>query len=163
MIAAAALPGSTWLDFFWPIVGVGAVVGALLATRLRVDGDLRRLLAVAYLVQALGIAMTLVAPSVAGYIVGSLLFGLPFTSITFFAMQEVRLVRPARAASTMGLLTALYGVGQIAGPPLVSVLLRRSPSRGAGFTSALEVATAALVVGALLCLWMSRAFPKPPR
>jgi MFS family permease len=159
VIARGALPGSRWLDLFWPIFGLGVVAGALLATRLRISGDLRRLLAAAYAVQALGIGIGLVWPTLAGFALGSLLLGLPFTAITFFAMQEVRRLRPAAAAATMGLLTALYGLGQIVGPPMVAVLLRRAASQRAGFDLALEVAAAALLAGALLYLALARAYP----
>ena len=31
VIARAALPGSVWLDLFWPILGIGVAVGAVLA------------------------------------------------------------------------------------------------------------------------------------
>jgi fucose permease len=74
-------------------------------------------------------------------------------------MQEARRLRPASASSTMGLLTAFYGLGQIVGPPLVMLLLR-SGNAGRGFTLSLEIAAAALVAGALLYLWLVRAFPK---
>lgn len=160
VIARAALPGSTWLDFFWPIFGLGVIGGALLATRVHIAGDLRRALAVCYAVQAAGIVLSIVWPTLGGFALGSLLLGLPFTAITFFAMQEVRRLRPAHAASTMGLLTALYGLGQIVGPPLTAALLHRSGSAAAGFTLALEIAAAALIVGVLLYLWMGRLFPR---
>jgi fucose permease len=84
-----------------------------------------------------------------GFALGSLLLGLPFTAITFFAMLEARRLRPATAASTMGLLTAFYGLGQIVGPPLVAALLHRSGNADPGFTLSLEIAAAALVAGAL--------------
>ena len=160
VIARAALPGSAWLDLFWPVFGSGVVVGALLATRVRVAGDLRRALAACYLVQAAGIAMSAAWPTLGGFALGSLLLGLPFTAITFFAMQEVRRLRPQSTAGTMGLLTALYGLGQIAGPPLASALVQRSATPGAGFTLSLGIAAAALLVGALLYLWMIRTFPR---
>jgi MFS family permease len=163
VIARAALPGSPWLDFFWPLFGLGVVAGALLATRLRISGDLRHLLAAAYGVQALGIATGLVWPTLAGFALGSLLLGLPFTAITFFAMQEVRRLQPATVAATMGLLTALYGLGQIVGPPMVAVLLRRASSPRAGFDLALEIAASALVAGALLYLALARAYPQARR
>lgn len=159
VIAREAMPGSVWIDFFWPIFGGGVVTGALLATRLPAAGDLRYLLAGAYVVQALGITASVVSPSLAGFAVGSLLLGIPFTAITFFAMQEVRRLRPATAASHMGLLTAMYGIGQIAGPPLVAALLRNSRSLGEGFTLSLEIAAAALLAGALMFLWMAHAYP----
>ena len=110
--------------------------------------------------QALGILCGIWWPTLGGFALGSLLLGLPFTAITFFALREVHRIRPARAASTMGLLTAIYGAGQIVGPPLASRLIARSSSAGAGFTLALEIAASALVVGAAIFAWMPRAFPR---
>ena len=159
VIAREAMPGSGWIDFFWPLFGMGVVAGALLATRIPTTGDFRYLLAACYGVQALGIAASVFSPNLAGFAVGSLLLGLPFTAITFFAMQEVRRLRPAEAASYMGLLTALYGIGQIAGPPLAALLLRHSRTLGEGFTLSLQIAAASLLAGALLYLWMVSAYP----
>ncbi|HKW83573.1 MAG TPA: YbfB/YjiJ family MFS transporter, partial [Burkholderiaceae bacterium] len=160
VIARGALPGSPWLDFFWPIFGLGVIVGALFATRLHVSGDMRLLLAGAYAVQALGVGASLVSPTLAGFALGSLLLGLPFTMITFFAMQEVRRLRPSSAASLMGLLTAMYGVGQIVGPPLAAQMLRIAASEQAGFRLSLEIAASTLVLGAAIYLWMAKAFPR---
>ena len=162
VIARSALaPDSPWLDLFWPIFGAGVIVGALLATRTRVAADLRLLLAGAYLVQALGIAIGVAAPSAAGFALGSLLLGVPFTAITYFALQEVRRLRPDHVASTTGLVTAMWSIGQTAGPPMVALLLRRVPTVGAAFTLALVVAAAALVVGALVFLASARRWPRP--
>ena len=159
VIARAALPGSPWPDLFWPIFGLGVIGGALLATRLRLSGDLRLLLAGGYLVQAAGIAVSVWSPSLAGFALGSLLLGIPFTANTFFAMQEVRRLRPAHTAAFIGLLTAVYGVGQIVGPPLVALLLRHSATPAEGFTRALLIAMSALLIGAAMYGWMLRAHP----
>ena len=137
---------------------VGVMVGALLATRVRPTRDMRLLLAGCYLVQALGIAIGVWSPSLAGFAIGSVLLGLPFTAITFFAMQEVRRLRPGTAASTMGLLTAMYGLGQIVGPPLAALLLRTTGDLRAGFTLSLQIAAAALLLGAAIYAWMRRTF-----
>lgn len=161
VIARQALPGSRWLDMFWPLFGFGVMLGSLLATRISLRGDLRYLLAACYGVQAAGVAVTVWSPTLVGFVSGSLLLGLPFTAITFFAMQEVRRLRPANAPSYMGLLTTLYGLGQIAGPPMVAFLLHRSATLAEGFTLSLAVAAAALVLGAGLYLWMIRAYPMP--
>lgn len=163
VIARAALPSSAWLDLFWPIFGLGVMVGALLATRIPPGKDFRVLLAVCYFLQALGIAASLWSPSLSGFVVGSLLLGVPFTAITFFAMQEVRRLRPDTAASFMGLLTATYGVGQILGPPLVALLLRHTRSANEGFALSLEVAAGALLIGAALYGWLVRAHPVAKR
>ena len=162
VIARAALPGSAWLDMFWPIFGLGVTAGALLATRLPPGKDFRLLLSGCYFLQALGIAASLWSPSLAGFAIGSLLLGLPFTAITFFAMQEARRLRPATAASFMGLLSATYGVGQILGPPLVALLLSQAGSASEGFTLSLEIAVSTLLAGAVLYGWMVRAYPLLP-
>ena len=163
VIARAALPGSAWLDLFWPIFGLGVTLGALLATRMPPGQDFRLLLAGCYFVQAVGIATSLWSPSLAGFAIGSLLLGLPFTAITFFAMQEVRRLKPATAASFMGLLSATYGVGQILGPPLVTLLLHHTPNADADFTLSLEIAASALLVGAGVYGWMAKAYPVASR
>lgn len=163
VIAREALPGSPWLDLFWPIFGMGVVAGALLSTRLRITGDLRWFLAASYALQAFGIGISVWSPSLPGFAFGSLMLGLPFTAITFFAMQEVRRLRPAQAPAFMGLLTALYGIGQILGPPLVAALLLRSATKGEGFTLSLEVAACALVVGAAVYAGMVKGFPRHGR
>jgi predicted MFS family arabinose efflux permease len=162
VIARSALPGSHWLDLFWPLFGAGVMLGAWLATRLRSVADYRWLLLVGYLIQALAIATSVWSPSLAGFAIGSLLLGVPFTAITFFAMQEVRRLKPATAASFMGLMTATYGTGQILGPPLAALLLRGQRTPGEAFTLALEIAAATLLLGALLFGVLVRAYPVRP-
>ena len=162
VIARAALPGSPWLDLFWPLFGLGVIAGALVASRVRTLGDLRLALAACYAVQALGILLSLLRPTLGGFAFGSLLLGFPFTAITFFAMQEVRRIRPAHTASFMGLLTAMYGLGQVAGPPLAAALLARSVSPGAGFSLSLQIAAGALLAGVVLYALLARFFPAGP-
>jgi Uncharacterised MFS-type transporter YbfB len=162
VIARQALPGSAWLDLFWPVFGFGVILGALIASRLRINVDLRLMLAGCYVIQTLGVCASLVSPSEAGFVLGSLLLGLPFTAITFFGMQEVRRLRPAQAPSYIGLLTALYGLGQIIGPPLAAAMLARSRTPGEGFTLSLEIAAGALAAGALLFAAMTRLYPVTP-
>lgn len=149
VIARAALPlGSIWPDLFWPLFGAGVALGALLSTRVAAAHDRRFLLALAYVVQACAIGLGLVWPGRTGFALGSLLLGLPFTAITFFALQEARRQWPAAGASFTGLLTALYGMGQIGGPPLVAWLLGQAASPAQGFNWALGLAAAGLLLGA---------------
>jgi MFS family permease len=161
VIARQALPGSRWLDLFWPLFGVGVMVGAVAASRLKAAGDLRLRLAACYAMQSAGVAASLVSPTLAGFAVGSVLLGLPFTAITFFAMQEVRRVRPQQATSFMGLLTAMYGLGQIAGPPLAASLVASSASPAEGFAASLWIACGLLAAGAVLYVVLSRRYPMP--
>ena len=162
VIARQQLPGSGWLDLFWPIFGTGVISGALIASRLRVRMDLRLRLALCYGTQALAIVTSLVYPSLAGFALGSLLLGLPFTAISFYGMQEARRLKPAQATSLIGLLTALYALGQVLGPPLVASLLTRRATVGAAFSLSLEIAAASLLLGALIYLLLMRIFPAGP-
>jgi hypothetical protein len=159
VIARQSMPGSPWLDLFWPIFGVGVMSGAALASRIRGPGDLRLRLAACYFVQALAILVGLWSPTPAGFAIGSLLLGLPFTAITFFALQEVRRLRPASPSGLTGLITSLYGLGQIVGPPLATALLARGADTARGFAPSLEIAAAALLLGAVVFALMSRFYP----
>lgn len=162
VIARAALPaGSPWPDLFWPLFGAGVALGALLSTRTPAAWDRRWLLMLAYWVQAGAIALSLVWPGPLGFALGSLLLGLPFTAITFYALQEARRVWPAAGDSFPGLLTAAYGIGQIVGPPMVAWMLHHTATQGQGFVYGLAVAAAALGVGAVVYAAMAWRWPLP--
>ena len=164
VIARQVMPGSVWLDLFWPLFGLAVVAGAVVSTRISLHmstkGDLRYILAASYMMQAVGVIMTVWLPTPLGFALGSLLLGLPFTAITFFAMQEVRRLKPHNVASYTGFLTAVYGLGQIAGPPLAAWLLSRSATVAQGFNVALEIAASSLVLGAVMFVALARVYPK---
>lgn len=150
VIARTALaPGSPWPDLFWPIFGVGATLGAVLSARTPECWDRRRLLAACYLVQALGIALGLWFPTALGFALGSLLLGLPFLALVFYAMQVARRLWPAMADSFMSLITAVYGLGQIVGPPITAWLLA-AHGQARGFALGLSFAASALLLGAAI-------------
>ncbi|MBW9051042.1 YbfB/YjiJ family MFS transporter [Rhizobium mesosinicum] len=162
VMAHEELPPSIWLDMFWPIFGLAAVVGCFIATRVVSRFDPRLLLVGAYLLQALGVILVLPFQTVSGFAMSSLLVGLPFTAINFFAMKEVQRLRPHHVARFMGMLTALYSIGQIAGPPIVSQFLKATSTPIEGFDLALTVAACALALGAALYVFMFFAWPMGP-
>ncbi len=162
VIARQALPGgSVWLDLFWPIFGFAIALGASVTLRLP-PWDRRALLVGCYAMQAVAVLTTVYWPTLAGFVLGSLLLGFPFTAITLFAMQEARRLKPHNASTLIATLTAAWGLGQILGPPLVAWLLPRSANAGQGFERALLVAAGALVLGAVLLLWLMRRHPLQP-
>jgi MFS family permease len=160
VIARGALGNSAWIALFWPVFGIGVAVGALLTRLIPLHIDRRALLIGCYLIQAVGVMAALLPPSVAAFLAGSSLIGLPFTVITLCAMQEARRLRPVDATSFMAMMTATYGIGQIAGPPLAAAILATSASQSAGFSAALMVAAAALVIGAGLYAMMIAAYKR---
>lgn len=159
VIARAALPGgSPWPDLFWPMFGAALIPGALVAARLPARWNNRMLLAAGCLLQAVGIVAGIVWPTAAGFALGSVLIGLPFTAITLFAMREARRLRGERAAGLMGYVTAAYGIGQIAGPLVAAPLAAHSGS----FSGALWLAAAALLVGSAGFAAVSRRTRRQP-
>ncbi len=155
VIARHAMPGSVWADLFWPILGAGVAVGAWLVTRVGMHHDNRRMMMFLYAMQAVGVGVAAVWPTVTGFALSSLLVGLPFTALVSFAMREARRLWGASASKLIGLMTAAYALGQIAGPPLATALVART----GGFGASLGVAAAALLCGALIYLWMWRTMP----
>lgn len=159
VIARESLDGSVWIDLFWPIFGVGVAGGALLTRKLPMSLDRRRLLIACFLIQAVGIAATVAMANVTGFILGSALVGLPFTAITLFGMQEARRLAGLHATGLMAVLTAVYGVGQILGPPLVGFVLAHSATHAIGFSISLAIAACTLLVGAAIFAVLSLRFP----
>lgn len=159
LIARQSLAGSVWLDLFWPLFGVGVSLGALLTLRIPAHWDRRHLLMGGYTLQAVGVMLSLGWPTLAGFALSSFLIGLPFTAITMFALQEVRRLRPEGASGFIGLLTAAYGLGQIAGPLLVGLLLQASGDARQGFALALQAAAASLWLGVVLFGVLVRRYP----
>jgi MFS family permease len=154
VIARKAMPDSGLHDMFWPLFGACVALGAWLAVFIPVRFDHRRLLCVCYLMQAAGVLASVVWPSLGGFALGSVLLGLPFTAITLFAMREAhRLasVTQVPANRLIGLLTAAFGLGQIAGPPLATQLVRLTGT----FSPSLIAAAAALILGAIVLFSMS--------
>ena len=151
VIARGALPaGSAWPDLFWPMFGGGVALGAYLSTHVPARWDRRKLLMACYTVQALSIAISFIWPTPVGFALGSIFLGLPFTTITFFALQEARRIWPSAISSFPGLLTAAYGLGQIVGPPIVAYMLAHTANTQTGFAYGLATAAGALVLGVLL-------------
>ncbi|WP_371558489.1 YbfB/YjiJ family MFS transporter [Cupriavidus gilardii] len=157
VIARQAMPGSLWADLFWPLFGAAVALGALTAVRIGVRHDNRVLLALAYGMQAAGVAIAAVWPTLAGFALSSLLAGLPFTALVLFAMHEARRLAGEQAPRLIGLMTAAYGLGQIVGPPFATALVART----GGFAASLIGAAVALLIGALIYLWLRRVAPLP--
>jgi predicted MFS family arabinose efflux permease len=160
VIARAAVPASPLIDLFWPVFGAGIVCGALLSARVATSIDRRLLLAGGYALQAAGIGLGVAWPSEAGFAIGSLLLGFPFTTITLFALQEIRRIRPQDPTPTMGLVTTLYALGQALGPPMVALLLRLGGGDAhAAFQRSLLIAACALLLGAAMYLASAKLWP----
>lgn len=159
VIARAALPPSVWLDLFWPIYGLAAAAGSLMVTRLHGRLETRALLILCHLMQAAGVMLSTVWPSLSGFILGAIVAGLPFTALNFLAMDEAARLQPHRPAQFIGLLTAAFAIGQIFGPPLVQLVMHNVTDPAFGFDLSLRIAGGALLVSAGLYVMLRRRYP----
>ena len=158
VMARAALPGSVWLDLFWPLLGLAVACGALLASRIPARIDQRRLLLGCYVMQSLGVVIVNWVPTLTGFAIGSVLVGLPFTAITFFVMHIGRQLHPQSAPAIIGLLSGAFALGQIIGPPVAAAMIARAANHATGFAWAINLAAATLLIGAGLYGWMIKRF-----
>lgn len=163
VVADALIPGSAIRALLWPLFGLCVMAGAALAMRVPARIDARVSLAACHCAQAVGVAMPILHPTPLGFIVGCVLVGLPFTAITYFAVQEARRLHPHRPTVFIGLLTTIYGMGQIAGPAIVALMAHGDDTAGADFSFSLAIAAFSLVVGAGLYLLLKMLHPLADR
>jgi MFS family permease len=145
----------------WVLTGLAASPSALLWVGLGRRLGMRRALAVAYFVQAGGMALPVLSRSAAAAMVGAALFGGTFMGIATLAMAAGRTLAPASPGRIVGTLTAVYAVGQILGPLLAGAVSERLGTPG---PAVLGAAGAVVLGGALLSLspaWLARAAPSP--
>jgi MFS family permease len=141
LVAAVKQTSPGWLaNGAWLFVGVAAAPSAVLWARLGTRRSHPKLLVLALLIQAVGIAAPAVVPGIGSALVGALLFGATFVGVTTLALDAGRRLGFPGAVA---MLTAGYSAGQIIGPVAVSPLLRH------GFSSALIAAALTVLVAAL--------------
>ena len=124
----------------WAVFGLGAAPSCFLWHRLHARLGTRRALRLNLLLQALGVALPVLAPSAAGYLLSAILVGATFTGTVTIAMPAAQRSARQTGSSLLARMTLAYGAGQIAGPLVAGALY----SPGHGFSLSLPAAAAAL-------------------
>lgn len=151
VIARDLLGGGFTSGWFWPMFGVAAFAGTLLAGRVP-DAKLRTALIACYFAEACGVIIPVLFADGAGLALGSLLLGFAFVAITMLMLREARALATAAridAAPLMGALTTAFGLGQLIGPPFAGYLVLWL----GGFGPSLAVAAVGLAAGGA-ALWI---------
>jgi predicted MFS family arabinose efflux permease len=145
----AAMPGlAAYAPQTWIVVGLAAVAAAplwaVVAGRLGLAGAL----ITAHLVQAAGIVLPAVSPSLGAVLVSAITFGATFTTVSGLTLALGSHLQPQHSARLIGILTAVFGIGQVAGPIIAGHLAAESGD----FDLALMLAAATVAAGGLLLI-----------
>jgi MFS family permease len=124
----------------WPVFGAAAAASTIVAALLPPGVSNRHLLIASLATMAVGVALPVILPGIAGILLAALFVGGTFMVATMAGLKEARAAAGARPARLMAAMTAAFATGQIAGPLMVSFLVG-----GGG-----EIATCLLAACALL-------------
>jgi MFS family permease len=103
----------------WPVFGATAAISTLVAARLASQLSPTRLWRDAQYVLAVGVVAPVLALNAITLLISAVCVGGSFMVITMAGIKEALRLGGARAAQVVGLMTAGFGVGQIAGPLMV--------------------------------------------
>jgi len=129
----------------WIVVGLAVIPSVALWAELAGRAGYARALAGAYALQAVGIALPIAGGAGAAF-ASAVLFGGTFAGITALTLALAGHLAPKRSARLIGMLTAIFGVGQMIGPVLAGFIVSRAQS----FTPALAAASALVLIGGIL-------------
>jgi len=153
IIPATFLPVMAWAEIHdpavfgwaWPVFGAAAMGSTLAAAVFSASIGNLRLLAASQLVMAFGVALAALAPGLGVIMVTALCVGGTFMVITMGVMQEARAIGGADPTRLIAALTAVFALGQIAGPLLAAHFV----APGSDFSRPLLAASIVLVAGTL--------------
>lgn len=145
---AAAVGGASTGAAVWTLVGLSAAPATVLWQGLAQRTGIGRALVSALILQAIGAALPALSDIVAASLVAAILFGATFIGITMLTMSLGSQMSTHRSAAT---LTAVYAVGQVAGPLVVAPVL------GDSYRTAFTVAALVITASAVLAVAAIRA------
>ena len=147
-MAKQILPDPAVFGWAWPIFGTAAFVSTLLAGRLSAHLSNRVIWALSHVIMAVGVAIPVFLPGMAGIVIAACCVGGTFVVATMTGLQEARIVAPDHAPRLIAAMTAVFAIGQIIGPLLVSVAANTPNGMDALLigASALLLASAALLI-----------------
>jgi hypothetical protein len=136
----------------WPVFGIAAALSTIAAARRLGHANRLRVWAVNHLLMAAGVALPSVWLSPAAIAIAALLVGSTFMVVTMIGLQEARARAGDNPTALLGLMTAAFAIGQLAGPLLSGGLDLLPVGHGAALAYALQLAAFALA-GSATYLW----------
>jgi predicted MFS family arabinose efflux permease len=139
----------------WLATGAAAVPSLFLWQKLADRSSIYTAYALSCLVEAVGVAASVMISGRPGPIIGGVLLGATFMVQTALGIQAGRQLAPLATRRVFAIMTASFGLGQIVGPLVAGILVEWSGN----YVSASLLAASVLVLAAATAWW---AAPKSP-
>ncbi len=136
----------------WPVFGVAASLSTIATARLFGHAHRLRVWAIGHLLMAAGVVLPSLWIAPATIAIAALLVGSTFMIVTMIGMQEARARAPHNPTALLGLMTAAFAIGQLAGPVVSGALDVLPLGHRAALGHALQLAAFALTLSAAY-LW----------
>jgi MFS family permease len=133
----------------WPVFGLAAALSTI-ATAQRF-GHVRRLRiwAISHVLMAIGVVLPSVWLSPVTIAIAALLVGSTFMVATMIGMQEARARARGNPTALLGLMTAAFAIGQLAGPLVAGIIDLVQAGQRVALGYALQLAALALALSAI--------------
>ena len=136
----------------WPVFGVAAALSTIVIARRFGHANRLRVWAVSHLLMAAGVTLPSVWLDPVTIAIAALLVGSTFMVVTMIGMQEARARAPDNPTALLGLMTAAFAIGQLAGPVVSGTLDLLPIGHSTALRYALQLAAFALAFSAAY-LW----------
>ncbi len=137
----------------WLVVGLAAAPSTAAWSRFAARTSPLHAYGLACLLEAIGVAAGGLWSSAGAALLAAILLGGTFMGITALGFAAARAMAPAHQRRSFALITAGFGLGQIAGPSVAGFLLDRTSS----FAAPSLIAAAAVAIAAVIAMQMARA------
>jgi predicted MFS family arabinose efflux permease len=132
----------------WVIVGVAATPSVVFWSRIAARIGIPATFALACVIEAAGVAISVAWPSEAGVFLAAILVGGTFVGLTALGLEQARILATGDPRRVLALMTSAFGLGQIIGPAFAGVM---SDWLGSFTVPSIAAMIALLVAAVLAC------------
>ncbi|WP_042470369.1 YbfB/YjiJ family MFS transporter [Bacillus ndiopicus] len=143
-----------YAGYSWVVAGLAAVPSAPLWVSLMSKLSPVKAMAIAYLLQIIGIILPVLSQTAWSVLLSAFLFGMTFVGLVSMSTGYARQLFPTQSGTVVSVLTTFYAFGQIIGPILASKFEAHYNSYKAPLLFAGAVVTLALII-LLIGRWYS--------